>query len=70
MSRSRRKTPICGWTTARSEKGWKQHMSRRLRRALATALQKGADPLPDPTKGLWGPKDGRQWWDEPECYRK
>jgi len=77
MSDSYRKTPITGWTTSESEKRWKQSVNRRRRRAEKLALERGDDILPNPTRGEWGPKDGRQWmmkWDNPDefdrCMRK
>ena len=63
MSRSRRKTPITGWAKASSEKAWKQAQSRRRRLAEKMALRNG-DELTDPTRGQFGPKDGKTWWGE------
>lgn len=40
MSRSRRKTPICGITTARSEKDDKRRANRKLRRLTRTDPEK------------------------------
>lgn len=68
MSRSRKKTPISGITTADSEKYDKRLAHRRLRRRVkqTLAVQPEADVLPalrevsDP----WTmPKDGRYWYD-------
>jgi len=39
MSRSHRKNPICGITTARSEKQDKREYNRRFRRAIKQALR-------------------------------
>lgn len=61
MSNSYRKTPICGWATARSEKQWKRNCHKRQRVAERTALAALNDQISDPTKGEFGPKDGRQW---------
>lgn len=49
MSRSRKRTPICGWTTCRSEKEWKQRWHRRLRTAVRRHLLQTHDDtrLPD-----------------------
>lgn len=72
MSDSYRKTPITGWTRAASEKEWKQRMNRRRRLAEKAALKDLSSTMPDPTKGEFGPKDGRMWiGDEwPEYMRK
>lgn len=61
MSNSYRKTPICGWGTARSEKQWKRHCHKRQRVAERTALAALHDQIPDPTRGEFGPKDGKQY---------
>ncbi|HEV7305186.1 hypothetical protein [Ensifer sp.] len=61
MTRSRKKTPISGVTTAESDKPFKKREHRRERRAVADALAKG-DELPsakafgDPWSGE---KDGK-----------
>jgi hypothetical protein len=67
MSRSRRKTPFMGWSTARSDKPFKVDEHRSERRSLRTGLASGLDPddrrmnsksYGDP----WlAPKDGKQW---------
>ena len=70
MSRSKRKTPVCGITTARSEKRDKQASHRKLRRHVAQALPL-VDPeeatLPDKDRDLTNPwsmaKDGKQRFD-------
>lgn len=67
MSRSRRKTPIVGITTADSDKAFKQTEHRRERRAVKTLLGAGEEPPPTRTFGdPWaGQKDGKAWLDEP-----
>lgn len=63
MSRSRRKTPICGITTAESDKPGKVADHRRLRRINRQRVADGMEPLhvravSDP----WNhPKDGKQY---------
>src|SRR5207244_2425008 len=79
MSRSRRKNPICGITTAQSEKQNKREYNRRFRRATRQALRHfdtERDVLPhlrehsDP----WAmDKDGKQRFDpkaHPDLMRK
>lgn len=73
MSRSRKKTPVTGTTTARTEKWYKRMWHRRWRQAVKRAVQRGDELMPhryqfsDP----WdGPKDGKTWWgSEQEYYR-
>ncbi len=68
MSRSRRKTPIAGITTAESDAEWKRKAARRLRRHAKTALT--IDPLSFALAGKrwdvvnpWdAPKDGKIWF--------
>jgi hypothetical protein len=43
MSRSRRKTPIFGHTTATSDARWKKAASRKLRRAVKQRLESTLD---------------------------
>lgn len=64
MSRSRKKTPIAGFTTERSEKAFKQQESRRVR----AAERSGKEFVPQ----SYGPKDGRQWLGKryPKALRK
>lgn len=64
MSRSRKKTPITGFTTERSEKAFKQQESRRVR----AAERSGKEFVPQ----SYGPKDGRQWLGKryPKALRK
>ncbi len=48
MSRSRRHTPMCGITTARSEKADKRQANRRLRvRSRSTTAHVGSDSITD-----------------------
>jgi hypothetical protein len=67
MSRSRRKSPIIGFTTAESEAQWKAQAARRMRRVVRQALGHADDgaALPEKKWALtnpWdGPKDGKHW---------
>jgi hypothetical protein len=64
MSRSRRKTPVFGNTTAESDKWFKTHENRRQRRTVRELLPV-TDDLPDPKKfgNPWASqKDGKGWW--------
>ena len=67
MSHSRRHAPVCGFTTCRSEKEYKQREHRNLRVALRTALTHEdwyrAEYDVRESVWEWG-KDGRQhgWW--------
>lgn len=64
MSRSRRKTPIMGITTCRSEKKDKRFNNRKLRRATKVAIGKDKEILPgmDDVSNAWTMgKDGRQY---------
>jgi len=68
MSRSRKTTPVIGWTTAATDKPWKQQHARRLRRAVHQLLDQTADADTVPTSryakghcGCEGMKDGKQW---------
>jgi hypothetical protein len=63
MARSRRRTPVCGITTASSEKAYKVRCSRALRRATNVALAAGAELLPVPVPDYWGDKDGKARFD-------
>jgi len=58
MTRSRRKTPICGITTSESEKADKAEAHRRIRRAVGEILRKNpdADILPH-ERELSDPRD-------------
>ena len=68
MSRSRRKTPIIGITTAESEKTFKAIEHRRERRTVNSVIGIEPETLPDPKAygDPWaGPKDGRQYLRRP-----
>ena len=71
MSRSRRKTPIFGITTADSEQKDKRQANRKLRRAVANVLL--IDPemhLPKlrEVSDVWTfEKDGKVWWDSAQA---
>ena len=78
MARSRKKTPVCGITTARSEKHDKRLANRKVRRAVNQELAVSAAPdllahqreLTDPWTMA---KDGKTWFDArrfPEELRK
>ena len=76
MTRSRRKSLFTGYTTAATDKPWKQQSARQVRRAahqvIATTLDADAVPdrrvLGDP----YGQKDGKQRITDPrpEDFRK
>jgi len=75
MSRSYRKTPICGMTTAASDKAFKKTEHKRARRAAnARDLELDDAPMGKEFGNPWGaPKDGKQWIDArrfPEIMRK
>lgn len=53
MTRSRKRTPISGFSTADSEKGFKQQENRRARAAERSGKEF--------VRQSYGPKDGRQW---------
>ena len=69
MSRSYQKTPVCGHTTARSEKRDKQASHRRFRAVVRTILTSAPPeediPIPSEKKQYPGSrhfaKDGKQW---------
>lgn len=72
MSRSRKKSPYVGHTTAPSDKPWKQQNARRVRRAVHQALGQTADGDAVPVSryamghaGWDGIKDGKQRVDDP-----
>ena len=73
MSRSRRKTPISGVSTAPSDKPFKASEHGRERAAVRQALANGTD-APDPKLfgDPWrGEKDGKQYApDRPDILRK
>ncbi|WP_375463055.1 hypothetical protein [uncultured Methylobacterium sp.] len=74
MSRSKRKVPICGVTTAPSDKAFKAASHRQERAATRSALVRDADaPHPRAFGDPWnGEKDGKLWhgWCAPELLRK
>jgi len=77
MSRSRRKTPICGITTAQSEKQDKRIANRRLRCRVRSALRGDPDALLPLLREVSDPwlmdKDGKMLLDpvrHPEIMRK
>jgi hypothetical protein len=68
MSRSCRKTPIVGITTAASEKRDKQLANRRLRRVVKRVLRDEPEaqvlPLKREVSDVWAmDKDGKCWFD-------
>jgi hypothetical protein len=76
MSRSRKKMPIVGITTARSDQPYKSDEHRRERRTVRALLGIGLDAddrrlnrtnYGDPWKA---PKDGKQLWSVPRALRK
>lgn len=75
MSRSKRKNPSCGMTTAPSDKPFKQREHRRERAALR-GLDLAVDDPPQARRfgdPWYGEKDGKQWFDPqrlPEIMRK
>ena len=73
MSRSHRKTPIAGVTTAESDKFFKTTEHRRERRAVRVAIRAGEETPPPKAFGdPWrGHKDGKIWHGyRPEIIRK
>ena len=61
MSRSRRRTPVCGITTCRSEKSWKQDAHRRLRVAERAMVDGDPEPRLRDVSNPWSfGKDGKQ----------
>lgn len=69
MARSYRHTPIFGWTTARSDKKFKQESSRRHRHVCKLLLH--ANPFREIypefyelTNPYTSPKDGKVYWPE------
>ena len=67
MSRSRKKTPIIGHTTAESDKPWKAKAARSFRHAARRALGRaeGEALLPERRWAVVNPydapKDGKHW---------
>lgn len=78
MSRSRKRTPICGITTAISEKQNKRHYSRRYRRACKMLLRSHdlseLLPILKEFSDVWTmDKDGKNWFNAehfPKYMRK
>ena len=75
MSRSRRKTPITGQTTAASDKAFKQNAHRSARRAVKALDLTATDPAIDKAFGdPWNSrKDGKTRFDpnhHPDLMRK
>jgi hypothetical protein len=63
MSRSRRRSPVCGITCSESDRPGKDIAHRAQRAAERAALARGADvmPIPRETSNFWCfPKDGKQ----------
>jgi hypothetical protein len=78
MSRSRRKTPITGMTSARSDHAWKKAAARKLRHRVKQELNSTLDgdrfagkrwDLVNPRDA---PKDGKSWFGDrhPKLMRK
>lgn len=62
MSRSRKRTPVCGMTTAHSEKEDKRRANRKLRRRVARAPANA--PALREVSNVWTmAKDGKQRFD-------
>lgn len=78
MSRSRRKTPICGMTSAASDAQWKAASARALRHGVKQQLSKElhTDDFPGKRWDLVNPwssdKDGKGWFGkgDPKLMRK
>lgn len=75
MSRSHRRTPIIGMTTAESEKADKVAWHRRFRARVRAALARAAEDMPHhyEVSDPWTmAKDGRQWISRatPPVWRK
>ena len=65
MSRSKRKTPVCGWTSAESEKEDKRTANRVFRRINKVRLRVDKEPLvvrETSNVFMWS-KDGKQLFD-------
>lgn len=72
MSRSRKKIPIVGMTTAETDKPFKEREHRRERRRVRVSLRSG-DAIPHPKQfgNPWASeKDGKQYWNNPRALRK
>ena len=78
MSRSRRKTPICGHTSAKSDHAWKKAAARALRHRVKQELNAKLECERSPGKrwdliNPWSSdKDGKHWFGarHPELLRK
>ncbi len=78
MTRSRKKTPICGITSARSDAEWKAKAARTLRHRVKIQLEQElhADDFPgnnwDAVDPWTAPKDGKFWFGDrrPTYWRK
>jgi len=82
VSRSKRREPITGVTTAESEKEWKRDANRKLRRAVNQKVQQlpATDPdavvlpvMDEVANQYSDPKDGKQHFDprkHPQLMRK
>jgi hypothetical protein len=73
VSRSKRKTPLMGMTTARSEKWNKRFANRALRAAIRVALAAQREIMPeirDVSNERCFEKDGQQWITNPKWMRK
>lgn len=64
MSRSWKKRPITGSTTAESDKAYKQAEHQRERAAAKIAIGQGEQPTPARAYGnpWFSEKDGKQYW--------
>ena len=68
MSRSRRKTPKTGITTAETEKENKRQANRKFRRVTKVKVKKGGDELPltKELSNVWSfDKDGKKFLRKP-----
>jgi hypothetical protein len=65
VSRSYRQTPICGWTTARSDRLFKTYWHRALRRINRQRVQQHCEPMAIReyvhASVYRSDKDGKQW---------
>lgn len=68
MSRSRKKTPITGYTTAETEKDDKRRANRKLRRITKVQVKKGDDQFTElrEISNVWAfGKDGKRYLKNP-----
>ena len=79
MSRSKKKNPIIGYTTSKSEKQDKQLANRKLRSAFKVLVNNSVDPDEIPValssirsvSNVWTfSKDGKHFFDTVKSYRK